>query len=108
MEEEDWKQFEGNPNYWVSNSGKVKSVFNGKERILKQKLDKHGYYTVTIRIGYKQTIPIHRLVAKCFVPNPDNKYNVNHKNFIKTDNRSENLEWITQKESMIRFYQQKN
>ncbi len=48
----------------------------------------------------RRSRPIHRLLATAFIPNPDNKEQINHKNGIKTDFRIDNLEWVTQKENL--------
>lgn len=57
-----------------------------------------GYRSV--QLGDKRRYYIHRLVARAFLPNPDNKPTVNHKNLDKLDNRLDNLEWATHKENI--------
>jgi len=47
------------------------------------------------------SIPVHRAVAMAWLPNPENKEQVNHKNAVRNDNRAENLEWVTNEENQI-------
>ena len=64
-------------------------------------IDRSGYLHGLIN-GRSQSY--HRIIAKCFIPNPYNKRDINHINGIKTDNRAENLEWCTRSENVIHAY----
>jgi hypothetical protein len=88
--------------YQVSNLGNVKSLKYSKERILRKNSDKDGYLMVSI---YKNKTPkrvkVHQLVAMAFLKHKPCglKLVVNHINFIKNDNRVENLEIVTNREN---------
>lgn len=86
-------------NYAVSDLGQVKNVKTG--RVLQQFLRSNdGYLQVSLwNNGKGKSFPVHRLIALSFLPTMDNKYYVNHKNGIKTDNRVENLEWCSPTEN---------
>lgn len=98
-----WKEIPGTDgNYFVSNTGKVASLYYNKPRILKPQKWGNGYLAISIN-GKKYRI--HRLVAQAFLENPEDKPEVHHKNHDKTDNRLCNLEYTTHKENLDYYFQ---
>lgn len=103
-----WKPIPGYEDYYlVSNHGRIKSLGgrvggSSQERILKQKEQHDGYlyFRVNHRTGGQKYLSAHRTVALVFIPNPDGKSQINHKDFDKKNNRVENLEWVTPKENI--------
>ncbi len=97
-----WKKCKINNSYMVSTDGIVKRV--DTDKILNQKLDKDNYLSVNLSMGSRSNtrqVFVHRLVAEAFIPNPENKPQVNHKDFNKTNNNADNLEWVTNQENCI-------
>lgn len=83
--------------YFISDCGKV---FNSNHKILKTYFTKNGYEAIKLyknKSRYNKTI--HRLVAENFIPNPNNKAEVNHIDGIKSNNHVSNLEWVTSSEN---------
>ena len=104
---EEWRDIEGYEGlYQVSNLGKIKSFHYGTSRINKIQLTKKGYaYTHLYKNGKSKRYFVHVLVAKAFIPNPKNKPQVNHIDANKSNNRVENLEWVTPEENMQHAYE---
>lgn len=114
--EEIWKPI---PNYdgfyEASNLGRIKTIPHKvkrgntsimcKENITHGSLNVHGYMQITLsKNGNNTKFIFHRLIAKTFIPNPENKRTINHINGIKTDNRIENLEWATDSENNLHSF----
>lgn len=92
------KAVDGYENYAVDKKGNVRNTDTG--RLLKQcALHKdNGHVIVTLSKGGKLSSKfVHRLVAKAFIPNPTNSKDVTHINRIRSDNKVENLAWVTPK-----------
>jgi len=115
-----WKDIEQYKGFYqISNQGRVRSLdrilehinpLTGgnvvrKGKVLKQRVLSCGYSYINLCVNdTRRHYRVHRLVALAFIPNPNNKPQINHKNGVKTDNRVHNLEWATSSENILHSF----
>lgn len=92
-----WQPIDGYDKYEVSTFGRVRSNYkNGKTKTLSLRKNTNNYYQVSLcRDSYAKNFDVHRLVAQTFIPNPEGKKCVDHKNNNRLDNNINNLRWAT-------------
>ena len=97
-----WKTIEGFCDYKISDEGQIVSLKNNQEKLLHPHFDSRKKYLIIglCNNGSVKSLLVHRLVAETFLGKRKKGYEVNHKNLNKTDNRVDNLEWVTRKENM--------
>jgi hypothetical protein len=94
------KQYKDTP-YYISQDGKVFRKWNYGYKQLKPYIDEYGYNKISLFIDKKVISKrIHRLVAECYIKNPNDLPEVNHKDTNKLNNNLNNLEWITHRENI--------
>ena len=102
-----WKDINGYEGlYQVSSNGEVRRLYKEREpRVLVKCLNTIGYKVVTFsKKSERKVFYTHRLIAEYFIPNPENKPQINHKDGIKSNDNISNLEWCSGSENLLHAY----
>jgi len=101
--EMEWRQVQEHANYEVNQFGQIRH--KKRKQILKSRGNNGGYQYVNFKIDGKNTnFAVHRIVANAFIPNPKGYTEVNHKDYDKTNNCVENLEWVSSTQNKQHAY----
>lgn len=99
----EWRQVKEHPNYEVNQFGEIRH--KKRKQILKPRSNNGGYQYVNFKVDGKNTnFAVHRIVANAFIPNPNGYTEINHKDYDKTNNCVDNLEWVTSKQNKQHAY----
>ena len=98
-----WIKIKQNPNYSINELGQVRNDITGNMKTPTVNVD-NGYFYLDLYKNNKRTkYPLHRLMAEAFIPNPDNKPCIDHKDGNRQNNSIENLRWASYSENNSRF-----
>lgn len=102
----EWREVKEYANYEVNQFGEIRH--KKRKKILKPRSNNGGYQYVNFKINGKNTnFAVHRIVANAFIPNPNGYTEVNHKDYDKTNNYVNNLEWVSSSQNKQHSYLKK-
>lgn len=109
LDNEVWKSIDRSGKYYVSNYGRVKSYQQKYAKILTPYKNQKGYLRVDIKTKYRKTYLVHQLVALAFIhnDNPIEKDTIDHIDLDKTNNRVDNLRWLSRADNVRAYQEQK-
>lgn len=109
LQGEEWKPIDSRGKYFISSYGRVKSYQGRNARLLNPYTNQRGYLRVDIKAGCRRTYLVHQLVGLAFIPNdnPIEKDTIDHIDLDKTNNRVDNLRWLSRADNVKAYQEQK-